>query len=63
LSQKEADAWFWQAYKRQVRRDLQITYLAQELIGKHPWVMNTILRLVPKGREGAVLQKLIGGHG
>lgn len=63
LSQKEADAWFWQAYKRQVRRDLQITYLAQELIGKHPWAMNTILRLVPKGREGAVLQKLIGGHG
>jgi geranylgeranyl reductase family protein len=62
-SQQEADAWFWAGYKRDVRRDLQITYAAQQFIGKHPWVMNTLLKLVPKGKEGAVLNKLIGGHG
>lgn len=61
--QQEADAWFWKAYKQEVRRDLQITYAAQEIIGKHPWVMNTMLRMVPRGREGVVLRKLIGGHG
>ena len=43
-------------------QDLQITYAAQEFIGKRPRAMNTLLRLVPK-EEGVVLNKLVGGRG
>lgn len=61
-SMDQAVKLFWEGYQSEVRGHLIKTWLAQEVIGKHPAVMTALLRAIPEGKEGAVLKGLAGGH-
>lgn len=61
-TEKQADTRYLDRYRRDVRKSLLIAYLAQEILGKHPTLMNVLLRRIPKGKEGTVLKALVGGH-
>lgn len=61
-SQKEANGRYLERYKRDIRKSLFAAYLAQEVLGKHPSLMNFVLKRVPAGSEGTLLRALVGGH-
>jgi len=61
-SERQADSGYLFRYRRDVRKSLFIAYLAQEILGKHPALMNVLLRKIPEGKEGTFLRALVGGH-
>jgi geranylgeranyl reductase family protein len=61
-TERQADSGYLDRYRRDVRKSLFVAYLAQEILGKHPTIMNMLLRRIPKGKEGTLLKALVGGH-
>jgi flavin-dependent dehydrogenase len=61
-SEKQADSGYLERYKRDIRKSLFAAYMAQEVLGKHPMLMNFLLKRIPVGSGGTVLKALVGGH-
>jgi flavin-dependent dehydrogenase len=61
-SERQADSGYLHRYRRDIRKSLFVAYLAQEILGKHPALMNFLLKRIPEGKEGTFLRALVGGH-